>query len=1545
MALDRSAVLSQLAALTGDLTNVSGAPTGGKLQQARISLASALASPEPSVIHSQPPAAAPLTRSLPETVLNQLQNAVAASSQGLGATAGDSFTIVRRTVPLAIPGVASLTPDAIAGQTPDLTLGPFADPVGRPVWIDLFRIVRQVNLVRIAGGTPFLSVPVSGLLIPGNNLRLGAGSVWIASQSLAAGAPAGGFTGLLIHGGSLRFSSPVAHSGLEIVVPATVACTLALDLNPGTPASGTGPGDDARASVANLPVKATFTFSSSGVAVSSVSSANARVYGSAVDFAIASGTATFDAVTAQILYPATTSESAFTIRDVRSNQFQPTGSADIDHVGWALPVAITSATSLGTASGAGSLAIFTKTGLTAAWTGQNNALPITNAALVVSPGLITVVAVDVLGLGTRQTIPLWSAVPGGPITSQVTLTWATSFTLRYSSSSAGIEILILPAACDGNFDRPLTVNGHRVYVHSDQLLYLLVESAAITGFVIEGPLQPPAVNPTSPLAFAIENAVFRTTPATGMILVGLQGTAGLTRVGLALEFGLQFTLPTLPDPYAANFVIANQRTLDAAGSNGIITAIVQWTPAAAPSLTYLLPSGANASPALLTTAVAKVGTNINFSSIGTRSGIVLLDVSTNVDQFGVAWTNNPSEATGSLTVDSMFVATSSNSMAVFTVPAVQWEAVYTEPTPDPPYPAGFPSPLSFASNGGPSAIRVQTANLVRLAPAPALDALVGNFTTSTAPAPAIAQLTLPFGIVASANLSKPSGPGSAGAAVDYIRPSFSAQSVKGGYQISLRAVDPQFPDSPAFQGTTTQLENGLFNGLGTGMSVLGPEVDAIFNPYLGPGGTRPMVPVTRLDLSGYGESLFSDWRNETSDITAVSKARFDVLIGRTAVEVVQVRSILYPYGVRVVRTITIQRKNTGVVARHDSGWQAASDGEYAFGGTLTVHPGEILKMVDVTNIRDTGQFADAGGVQVAGVYFDGALVIDGVTKGAGVDGVPAPNQIGYVQLTPELSGGALTPAQYQELIKNVGPMGGTVDCTINVAGSGLPMRIGRVGVGVTQGMGGPEFVMCAWGSPQFPTGAGQWSFLKQTAAGAAPQLLDSDLGVPLIRSGAAPTPPPPNSPYRFADPADLATPTNPITEYGIVHATGTQRVFFPRPKIEATAPFQITSTVAPILADPYSLANAVGLFPRTDAAIPFPDANYSLAISGAGDLKLQLPSPSFPVTVGQRTISQASDVRAYADYSAAVVTIAIDTASALPWSFQLKNSAAAMSSGSMGEIIRLVGDFSADAKNASTLGNSNVIFGGALGVVQDVMKFLQELGFPTPMSVSMTNSPELKIGLKLPLDDELNKLMPPCGASFQDTDVTVEWNIDLDNGEVGAEFELSAAIFIPTPFCTCVPAVPPELPHITGLQGVGLIQFDAKLDTSFGQVITLTMGAGIGVTFKLADTFKVVAYYVETEFLIFGDVLGLGVGALLKGTIDLGEFMSGLSVDVSVEAKMAVLRVDASSTCSAVTVWAAAQVTFAVEVTIAWVINIDFEVQSEWSRNLNGGPCVLPDVL
>jgi hypothetical protein len=1542
MATDQAAVLERLTSLIGDLRPARGAaPT--QLQQAQLAVARAVSVGQSETISRAPARALDPAAISAEHRAGLEAAADAARAQPPGAP---EFLVARREIPVAAAGLPNITPDWTSGRAVDSSIGPLLDAVGRPVWIDVFQIIVQTRLVRSAGAAPFVSFPLQGPTISGDHFTLPAGSVWIASQQIASGAPAGAYTGLRIKSGSLRFSQSVTVAGGEIVVPAAVTGTLSLKLDPGAVPAGTGPGEDARRAQVEPPDSVTFVFSATGARIQSVAKARLKVYGSEVKLEPTTNPPSYVADAGRIFVPANADATSFSVADVRSDELRPAGRANISAAAWALPVGVMSPSSLGNAAGAGGLALVLKDGVTLTWKGQSASTPAGQVTLIADTGVITLLALTVPSRNTRETIPLWSKRPGEPPSSQIELRWRAQFPLRFFSAAIGAELLAMLGSIKGNFDRPVTVAGKRVFVQAKNALILYVEAAVFTGVIIEATLDAPPP-PARALAFAVANSVFRTAPAATLLLAAAYDGHTSPNGGAVIGFALQYLLPILPDPYAANVGLP-QRLPDAANS-GNLNAFVFWSAARPPVLGYTLPAAALLSPAAGTNPALPVrpGEVIVAPPAASRGGIaILLDLSTNVDQFGVAWLAGRDQtagaaAAGTLAVDpTLYLVSASQSVYVLTLPAVQWEPVFTETQLPPPSPP-FPTPVTFTDSGGVTALSVQSVQLVRVAPAPALDFLVGNFTTSATPQTASARLTLPFGIEAMATLRKPGVASPRGATVDYNRPDFTGESVKGGYQISVRAVDPAAPDSPSLEGWTTQLKNNLlFSGVPVAnRSVLDTDVDAIFNTYLGPGSPTAQVPVTRIDLSGYGESLFSHWVNPAGDAVAVSQARFDVLIGRTSTEVVQVRSILYPYGVRVVRTITIQRKNSGSVVRRDSGWQAVTDGAYIFPGAgLTTHPGVVRKIANVTNIRDTGQLIDlAGGAQVAAVLFDGDLSIEDAVKGVTPAGVPARGQIGYVQLKP--TGGAiLTSAQYQQLIQIVGPMGGAVDCVFNVGNSGQLMKLGRVGVGVTEGMGGPEFVMTAWGSPLFPQG-GQWSFLRQTGAGTAPEVVDTEFGIPLIRAGAAPAAPPPTSAYRFADPVDLAVPAAPASDYGIVHATGTQRVFFPRPKIEAGAD-RITSTRAPILADPYSLANSVGFFPRVDAAIPFPDANYALVISG-GNYRLQLPTPSFPVTVGQRTIAEAGSVRGYTDYTGSTATVAIDTSAPVPWTFALTKVGSAMSSGAMGEVIRIVGDLNADASHPATLANSKVVFGGALGVVQDVMKFLQSLGFPTPMSVSMTNSIQLKMSLKIPMDDELNKLMPPCGPHFEDTDVTVGYVVDLKNGHVGAEFEAGAAIFIPTPFCTCVPQPPPDLPKITGLQGVGLINFDAKIDTEFGQVITLTVGAGIGVSFQLTDAFKVVAYYVETEFLIFGDVFGLGVGALLKGSIDL----EVISVDVTVEAKMAVLRVDVSPTCPAVTVWGAAQVTFAVDVTIAWVIDIDFEVQTEWSRNLNGGPCALPDVL
>src|SRR5262249_40608436 len=150
-------------------------------------------------------------------------------------------------------------------------------------------------------------------------------------------------------------------------------------------------------------------------------------------------------------------------------------------------------------------------------------------------------------------------------------------------------------------------------------------------------------------------------------------------------------------------------------------------------------------------------------------------------------------------------------------------------------------------------------------------------------------------------------------------------------------------------------------------------------------------------------------------------------------------------------------------------------------------------------------------------------------------------------------------------------------------------------------------------------------------------------------------------------------------------------------------------------------------------------------------------------------------------------------------------------------------------------------------------------------------------------------------------DVVVSFVVAVPVTEV--EFELGATILVPTPF--------------NPLKAVGLAKVEIKLSTMSGTTFILTVGAGIGVSFKIAG-FGCTAYFATTMFFITGtSVLGFGVGALVKGSIDLGI----VAVDVSVEAKFAMLRVVPSATCPATTIWGAAQITFAIEITLCWVID------------------------
>ena len=251
------------------------------------------------------------------------------------------------------------------------------------------------------------------------------------------------------------------------------------------------------------------------------------------------------------------------------------------------------------------------------------------------------------------------------------------------------------------------------------------------------------------------------------------------------------------------------------------------------------------------------------------------------------------------------------------------------------------------------------------------------------------------------------------------------------------------------------------------------------------------VPLSRMDVSGYGASIFSDWLNPKAAIAETSQAKFDVYVGRCASEIVQVKTIMYPGAIKVVRTITLFRSNTGYCYRFDSGW--TGDGFSILPITFTsrrpvakdagypIHPGVCGGYFEVKNIRETDKILpfigddmvfphdqdiiDMNGQEIPNdgrafhyhlqqVYFDAEVEIENPVSGfvsKEMEGqptkkvVPSKGILGFVQLAPR--GLPWSPATFNALLaRQGGSIGGPIDCVVDIGGSGQQMRLNRFDV-------------------------------------------------------------------------------------------------------------------------------------------------------------------------------------------------------------------------------------------------------------------------------------------------------------------------------------------------------------------------------------------------------------------------------------------------------------------------------------------------------------------
>jgi hypothetical protein len=558
-----------------------------------------------------------------------------------------------------------------------------------------------------------------------------------------------------------------------------------------------------------------------------------------------------------------------------------------------------------------------------------------------------------------------------------------------------------------------------------------------------------------------------------------------------------------------------------------------------------------------------------------QDAFALLDVSTKADLLGVSFalfgdrrmamvtTHTASAAAPSvpgfpLQVQGMDVVSQGINVRAFTPPLISWEPVVNL-TPkavqgDPDEGVNY-----YPDDGGPTRLINNSPQQVALAPIPLTNFLVEAFGEDDK-FTALALFTLPFGLKALAVLQQ-KYVGREGTRVAFNSKSF-ADGVSGARQLEIHGGEAEVEgQNRMFKGSTVQLNNILgLDGAPTGNSTLGKNPTIIFNGEFFPESNlinERGVPLTRLDISGYGASIFSHWLNPMAPIASTSQAKFDVFVGRCAHEIIQVKSLLYPWAIKVVRTITLFRTGSGYVYRHDSGWKAESDGRFDFSyyvyvpkpvppppltteerqATYQIHPGIVKGLFNVRDIQETeeilpfkGQMTIKAGADYVNnkgvwtknaggdlginfllqpVYFSADVEIENpvsghVTKtinGAPKQVVPSRRILGFVQIEP--LGQPLTNEALRDLIKRQqGSIGGPADCVINIGQSGQLMRLNRFDVSNSFAANGvdPVFVAAGRGNVILPKD-GSWSLVRHQHGTGEVSPVEQGLSVPLIRMG------------------------------------------------------------------------------------------------------------------------------------------------------------------------------------------------------------------------------------------------------------------------------------------------------------------------------------------------------------------------------------------------------------------------------------------------------------
>jgi hypothetical protein len=1389
---------------------------------------------------------------------------------------------------------------------------PIPIPIRLPVITTLMRGTTTIGYVITPFGAP---APTAA------NVTLANGTLWFEATLLgAAFASTPGFAGIPFAGARMMVTGSVTFGGGQIVLDAagTLSFAVASAITPATGPPGDPIGPDFLAATLTPFPHATVALAPAGATIVLSGAGAATFYGQSLSLTPAPSPTPVELnfTTAHVAIPCNVAQTTFTVARSASPEVVMAGNAPIVGSGVVFPILnAASPRALPEPGDAWGIVVVTGAGLAATIAPLTAPLALASASFALTP--VRLVGLVANGAArARESYLLWVSPPPpspAPPTqptlalppSQIALDLSPGAPISFSAAPDQ-EITIALGTLGALVDRPVDAGGHRIVLQGPALSVRIHTAASIT-VEVGSNLTPTA--PTS-LALIAENALIPVGTPNGFLLGGTLAQ-GRIAGALAIGFPAAAIVPTFPDPYAASYSASAGRELIAG-----VAAVVTWTATTPPVLDINVirssPLGASPAPAPPGNAPAQLPPTGIGPTVGLGgAGFQLLDVSSNADQWGVAIAT---AGGAQFSFAGLRLQAPAADTAVFTVPGISWEPVVDT--------SGVPAWLAAFSpdDGTPTAFLVEVTAPAPIVPVLALEqyqAAAGKQATG-------AIFTLPFGITANLIEPTPGAPGPAYAipAVQFPNEGLTAArvlSITGAPAAPLQATLPgtaitgYSPTSPAY-----------------GAQVLGtvlPSVADLWDQEFGPGGVGHM-PIGRIDLSGYGTTLFSDWHDPVPTHPGIIRALFNVLLGRTAHEIITAQTWVLPWCIRLQRTITFDRSDGGEVVKHDTGWQAVGPGAFELlTGSLLAGP--VLTVNNVRNIRFSTSVVTVGPNNYTPCAFDADVAFSPSIQIAADGKNPAPTSVGttiqgYAQDTISIDPGRLSPqppsaTDIISLMQQQGRVSGTTGCIARIGGTGaqqFTMTVASFGAAVAAGAP-PMLQTALFGTPHLPKD-GQWSVAKRASASATPQPVDPQTPVPLTQGTSAGTTVPTGvgtfaaNCFRLLDPEDAQQVNSPNTFYSIMQGTGTSKTLYEHPLIN-DAGTGIGFNNQPGLADVGALLGIASIFPDIGSALQIP-STAGLPLQGDGFTQTYTwgpgatpPSPAPP----DRAVLDIAIVHLVLSYSGFKGTLTLDAGSTpSSWSLSLENLAFIGKVDGFGTLLTVSGGFQAGTSISPGFTGLQVTYGPSLDPVQSILTGLSSI------ASSLGGSAELDVGFSG------NTLTVQQGFTLP--------TIPLGFGEItdlGLNLGFSATIPSDLSFSVGIGSQQDPFQWVVSpLAGTGAIVLGVQ-----GGGLNVYLEAGLGLGLSIS-----VAVASGSASIIVGLSLDIGTSAIqiaaaLTGNAQVDVLGGVASASLTLTAAI-MITIDTTPPKEAVL---AAQVSVGIHISICWVISVSFDGSWGFSESIS----------